>query len=302
MEHLSQKILIVDDEKANRQLLRELLQEEATIIFAKNGEQSLELAEKHLPDLILLDIMMPDMSGFEVMAKIKSNPATINISVIFITGLANSDDEEKGFDLGCCDYIYKPFKANVVVARVLTHLELIQQRKILNEIAHIDALTGVSNRREMDAILAQELLANERDNNQLAVVLIDIDYFKDFNDNYGHGAGDIALKKVAASFKEVLHRPRDFIARFGGEEFVIILPDIDLNGVKMVLNNINQSLAAKEIKHEFSQTFNLLTISLGAVLIDGKTKLTPENVLNKADQLLYKAKHQGRNQMVIEAF
>ncbi|MEW6991235.1 diguanylate cyclase [Colwelliaceae bacterium 6441] len=300
MENLSQKILIVDDEKANRKILKELLQDEATIIFAKNGQQAIEYARKHIPDLILLDVIMPDRSGFDVIEEIKNDPITMNISVIFVTGLANSDDEERGFDLGGCDYIYKPFKANIVIARVLMHLELIQQRKMLNEIAHIDALTGISNRRKMDLVLADELAANKRDKKQLAVALIDVDFFKPYNDNYGHGAGDIALKKVAASFREVLQRPRDFAARYGGEEFLIILPDSNMEGSKLIISNIVQAIADKEIKHEHSKASNLLTISIGAVIIDDNQKTSTSDVLLKADNLLYQAKKNGRDQFVIE--
>jgi diguanylate cyclase (GGDEF)-like protein len=301
MENFSQKVLIVDDEKANRKILKELLQDEATIIFAKNGEQAIELARKHLPDLILLDVIMPDRSGFDVIEDIKNDKQTMNISVIFVTGLANSDDEERGFDLGGCDYIYKPFKANIVIARVMMHLELIKQRKMLNEIAHIDALTGISNRRKMDVVLADELAANKRDKNKLAVALIDVDYFKPYNDNYGHGAGDAALKKLATSFREVLQRPRDFAARYGGEEFLIILPNSSVEGTELIISNIVQALADKEIKHEHSKASDLLTISIGAVLVGDEQSITPADVLLQADKLLYQAKQNGRNQLVIKA-
>lgn len=300
MVSLRQKILIVDDEKANRRVLKELLHEEATIIFAKNGAQAIELAKKHVPDLMLLDVVMPDKSGFEVIEEIKNCPITMSVSVIFVTGLANSDDEERGFDLGGCDYIYKPFKANVVIARVLMHLELIHQRKMLNEIAHIDALTGISNRRKMDKVLYDELAANRRDKKQLGIALLDVDFFKEYNDNYGHGAGDIALKKVATSLREVLQRPRDFTARYGGEEFIVILPDTDIDGLNMVLANISQALADKEVKHEFSSVSDKLTISAGAVLISEHQNTSCEEILLKADKLLYQAKHNGRNQTVVE--
>lgn len=300
MENIAPKILIVDDEKANRKILKELLQDEATIIFAKNGEQAVQLAQKHVPDLMLLDVIMPDRSGFEVIEEIKNNPITMGISVIFVTGLANSDDEERGFDLGGCDYIYKPFKANIVIARVMMHLELILQRKMLNEIAHIDALTGISNRRKMDVVLSDEIAANKRDKKQVAVALIDVDYFKPYNDNYGHGAGDVALKKVAASFKEVLQRPRDFAARYGGEEFLIVLPDSNIEGATLIMNNIVQAIADKEIKHEFSEASNLLTISIGAVLVSDDQNILPADALIQADKLLYQAKNNGRNQLVID--
>lgn len=295
------KILIVDDEKANRKILKELLQDQAKIIFAKNGEQAIEFAQKHVPDLILLDVVMPDKSGFEVIETIKNDPVTMATSVIFITGLANCHDEEKGFALGGCDYIYKPFNTNIVSARISTHLELIQQRKMLDSIAHIDALTGISNRRKLDKVLHDELAANRRENKQLLVAMLDVDYFKQFNDHYGHGAGDIALKKIASLFREVLNRPRDFIARYGGEEFTIVLPDCNEQGANLVLNNIVNALAAKEIVHEYSATAKYLTMSVGAVLVNGENSSNTQQILDIADRLLYQAKNNGRNQVVLES-
>ncbi|WP_206484117.1 diguanylate cyclase [Thalassotalea sp. G2M2-11] len=300
MGQLEQKILIVDDEKSNRQILKDLLQEEATIVFAKNGEQAIELAKKHVPDLMLLDVVMPDKSGFEVIEAIKNNPTTMQTSVIFITGLANSDDEERGFALGGCDYIYKPFKANIVIARVLMHLELIRQRKMLDEFAHFDPLTGIYNRRKLDLVIKDEISANKRDKKQLAIAFIDIDYFKQYNDNYGHGAGDMALKKVATTMKEALHRPRDFIARYGGEEFVIILPDSNLSGATQVFEQLLHAIRSKKIQHGFSDVASMLTVSIGAVIIDDTHTVSNEEVMLQADKLLYQAKHNGRNRLVIE--
>ncbi|WP_286232829.1 GGDEF domain-containing response regulator [Thalassotalea sediminis] len=300
IENFELKILIVDDEKANRKILKELLHDQAKIIFAKNGEQAIEFAKKHVPDLMLLDVVMPDRSGFEVIEVIKNDPVTKGVSVIFITGLANCSDEEKGFALGGCDYIYKPFNANIVTARIATHLELIQQRKMLDRIAHIDALTGLSNRRKLDITLKHELAAHKREHKPLTVAMLDVDYFKQYNDNYGHGAGDIALKKVAASFREVLNRPRDFVARYGGEEFTIILPDCNEQGAKLVLQKVFEALANKEIKHEFSDVGNLVTMSAGAVIVNCEQSHTVDSVLQEADRLLYQAKHNGRHQVAID--
>lgn len=299
MNTSDQTILIVDDDKPNRKMLKELLQEQAKIIFAKNGEQAQLLARKHIPDLILMDVIMPDLSGFEVIEILKNDPETMNISVIFITGLANDDDEARGFDLGGCDYIYKPFKSNIVIARVMMHLELIRQRKMLDEIAHIDALTGVNNRRKMDIVLVDEVAANELEKSTLLVAIIDIDYFKQFNDNYGHGAGDVALRQVGQALREVCQRPRDFVARYGGEEFVAILPDCDQAGAEIMLSNINQAIADKIIKHEFSNVSSLLTISIGAVVVKSSEHVVLANIMKQADRLLYQAKDQGRNQWCI---
>jgi len=296
MKTLDQTILIVDDDKTNRKMLKELLQKQAKIIFAKNGEQARELARKHIPDLILLDVVMPDLSGFDVIELLKSDPETINISVIFITGLANDDDEERGFDLGGCDYIYKPFKSNIVIARVMMHLELIRQRKMLDEIAHVDALTGVNNRRKMDIVLEDEVATNLQENSTLLVAILDIDYFKLFNDNYGHGAGDAALRQVGQALREIFQRPRDFVARYGGEEFVIILPGCDKDSAEIMLSNIAQAIKDKMIKHEYSIVSKQLTVSIGAVVVKSSESLAVANIMKQADSLLYQAKNAGRNQ------
>jgi diguanylate cyclase (GGDEF)-like protein len=299
MKTLEQTILIVDDDKINRKMLKELLQEQAKIVFAKNGKQAVELARKHVPDLILLDVIMPDLSGFDVIEVLKNNPKTMSISVIFVTGLANEDDEERGFNLGGCDYIYKPFKSNIVIARVMMHLELIRQRKMLNEIAHIDALTGVSNRRKMDLVLQDEVTASKQENTTLLVAILDIDYFKQYNDNYGHGAGDVALRQVGQALREIFLRPRDFVARYGGEEFVVILPDCDLAGAEVMLGNIAQSINDKMIKHEFSSVSPYLTVSIGAVVVKSSESSVVASIMKQADTLLYKAKNKGRNQWCI---
>jgi len=299
MKTLEQVILIVDDDKINRKMLKELLQEQAKIIFAKNGAQAKELARKHIPDLILLDVVMPDLSGFDVIEFLKNDPETMNISVIFITGLANDDDEERGFNLGGCDYIYKPFKSNIVIARVIMHLELIRQRKMLDEIAHIDALTGVNNRRKMDVVLQDEVANNNKENTSLLVAILDIDFFKPYNDNYGHGAGDVALRQVGQALREIFLRPRDFVARYGGEEFVIILPDCDKAGANIMLGNIAQSIKDKMIKHEYSSVSEQLTVSVGAVVVKSSEHSVVANIMEQADTLLYQAKNNGRNQWCI---
>jgi diguanylate cyclase (GGDEF)-like protein len=227
---------------------------------------------------------------------LKNDPKTMNISVIFITGLANDDDEERGFNLGGCDYIYKPFKPNIVIARVMMHLELIRQRKMLDEIAHIDALTGVNNRRKMDIVLKDEVAANKYEHTNLLVAILDIDYFKQYNDGYGHGAGDVALRQVGQALREICVRPRDFIARYGGEEFVIILPDCDEASAEIMLSNIAQAIKDKKIKHQYSSVSPQLTVSVGAVVVKSSQSVVVANVMQKADSLLYQAKNNGRNQ------
>ena len=299
---LEQTILIVDDEKVNRKILKELLQDQAKIIFAKYGHQALILAKKHHPDLILMDVLMADFSGFDVIDVLKNDNQTMQIAVIFITGLTHSDDEARGFSLGCCDYIYKPFQSNIVIARVMMHLELVRQRKILSDIAHIDALTGVYNRRKMDEVLREEIAANNREQKTLVVAMLDIDFFKPYNDNYGHGAGDIALRQVGDMLRDSCQRPRDFVARYGGEEFVIVLPDCTLEGASLLLNNIINTISDKAIKHQYSDVAKVLTASIGAIVVAECQQCTVELVLNKADELLYQAKDNGRNQLVLAQY
>jgi len=300
MQSSEQTILIVDDEYANRLILKDLLEGEANLIYANCGEEAINLARKHLPDLILLDVIMPDLVGFEVVERLKSCPTTMQIAVIFITGLTNTDDEERGFAVGACDYIYKPFKPTIVTARVVMHLELIRQRKILNRIVHIDALTGLANRRRLDDALLKEILVCKREKSSILVALIDVDYFKQFNDNYGHGAGDNALKKVALALKEVAQRPRDFVARYGGEEFFLMAPDIDETGAQRILENLNQAIKNKEISHEYSEVSPLLTVSVGAALVKVDNATSSENTLAMVDNLLYRAKRNGRNQVAFQ--
>ena len=293
-------ILIVDDEKDNRKILKELLGNEANIIFAKNGAQAITLAGKHLPDLILLDVVMPDFTGFEVIEKLKDDPVTMHIAVIFITGLANSDDEEKGFALGGCDYIYKPFKPGIVNARVLMHLQLIKQQKLLSDIAHVDALTGLANRRKMDLVFNDEVVRAKKQHTALLVALLDVDFFKQYNDNYGHGAGDLALKKIANVLDDNLSKPRNFVARYGGEEFMVILPETDLSQAKLILAHLFQQLHECCIKHDFSGVSDRITMSIGAVLANVSDLTCVGTLLKQADELLYQAKRNGRNQLAID--
>jgi len=181
----------------------------------------------------------------------------------------------------------------------MMHLELIRQRKMLDEIAHIDALTGVNNRRKMDIVLAEEVAVNQQENTTLVVAIIDIDFFKQFNDNYGHGAGDVALRQVGQALSEICQRPRDFVARYGGEEFVVILPDCDQTRSENILSNLAQTIEDKMIQHEFSNISNILTISMGAVVVQSAMPATAENIMQQADSLLYQAKNKGRDQWCI---
>ncbi|WP_321530312.1 diguanylate cyclase [uncultured Desulfuromonas sp.] len=293
-----QKILIVDDEKVNLRILRDILQAEAAVILAKDGAQAIRKATQFHPDLILLDVMMPDRSGFEVLGELKSDAATGRIPVIFVTALSDVENEKKGLKLGACDYIYKPFDAEIVKARIDLHLQLVRQRKMLEELANIDALTSIANRRKYEEVFEMEWRIALRSGKSLSVVMVDIDCFKQFNDLYGHAAGDAALKQVARTLSANLKRPGDFVARYGGEEFVVLLPDTGLDGSLHIMQTCRQAIEALRIEHGNSNAAPVLTISAGAYTLVPKEQDDRQAVLKRADDMLYRAKQQGKNTII----
>ena len=201
------RILIVDDVPENiRVLSRMLVDEGHQLLAATGGREALELVESYRPDLILLDIMMPDMDGYEVCEALRANPLFISIPVIFITALADSEDETRGLSMGAVDYITKPFKEAIVRLRVRTHLELKRQRDLLDRLCRLDGLTGIPNRRDFDEQLDREWRRATRAQEPLAAAMIDIDHFKGYNDTYGHPAGDACLRQVASVLAEGLNR------------------------------------------------------------------------------------------------
>ncbi|CCK79041.1 diguanylate cyclase domain-containing protein [Desulfobacula toluolica] len=293
------RILIVDDERQNIKILTEFLRDDYKIMAAKDGETAITaLTKSTLPDLILLDIMMPGINGYEVIKQLKSNERTREIPVIFITALDATDDESLGFEMGAVDYITKPFKPVIVKARLKTHLQLKQKTDLLDRLASFDGLTQIPNRRNFDMVLEKEIGKTLRNGSLLSLLLMDIDHFKKFNDNYGHIEGDACLKKVALALKEVISRPGDFVARYGGEEFAMILPETDLKGAIHIARQAQQSVQRLCIPHATSKVSKYLSISIGvATKLSGK-KDNPIELTQKADTALYQAKANGRNCVV----
>ena len=291
-------VLIVDDMAANIKVLANLLKDEYVIQVANNGHKALDLARSNTPpDLILLDIMMPVMDGYEVCRELKGNPASSHIPVIFVSALDEVSDEARGLSLGAADYITKPYHAEIVKARVRNHMSLKIKTDQLESMSHIDGLTHVANRRHFDIILQRECKRLQRNGSPLGLVMLDIDYFKPFNDNYGHGKGDQCLAKVAAALQQVVHRPSDLFARYGGEEFVAILPDTDTKGVLLVAEAMRAAVEALNFPHEFSDVADRVTVSVGCIACT-VTEESVETLLNRADAALYQAKAQGRNRVV----
>ena len=293
-----QKVLVADDDAINRMVLGELLKPEYTVILAKNGAQTLERAARHAPDLILLDVMMPDMDGYETLRRLRQDPQTAHIAVIFISGLDRPEDEANGLRMGVADYIAKPFNATVVMARVALHLQVVRQRRMLERLAHVDGLTELANRRRFDEVYESEWLRASRSKRPLSLALLDIDGFKLYNDHYGHPAGDRALRAVARSASNGMRRPADLAARYGGEELVLLMPDTDAAQAQQVVCGICDDIAQLMIEHAASTVAPMLTVSVGgATLVDHGAE-SASAMFEAADEHLYRAKQTGRNRIV----
>ena len=287
-------ILVVDDERSNIVDLSNILRPLYVVLAAKDGPSAIEVAQSARPDLILLDIIMPGMSGFEALTELKHNDATKDIPVIIVTGLNNSKDEEKGLLLGAVDYIAKPFDSAVVKLRVKTHLKILEQMRIIEGYSMIDHLTNLPNRRSLDNRLAFEWNSAIRNNTPLGAMMIDIDNFKGFNDSYGHMSGDEALKTVANIISQKIKRSVDFVARWGGEEFAVLLPFTDLNGAVKVAERIREHIANKIIFCADGQKTHI-TVSIGVNSGLPSADMKMDDVFLNADKALYVAKDAGKN-------
>lgn len=289
------KILIVDDIKPEVDYLALLLGKQYDCDYAPDGKNALKKAAENPPDLILLDIVMPGIDGYEVCRRLKNDSRTRNIPVIFITSLSE-DEEAKGLELGAVDYVTKPFKIPVIKARVRNHIELKRRGDLLERLAYIDSLTGISNRRGFSTRFDSEWRRASRTATCLSVIMIDIDNFKEYNDRYGHQAGDECLIDVARALSDTLHRATDFIARYGGEEFVALLAATSAKGAKTVAETMRTNITALAIEHAASPVSKHVTVSLGTATIVPGQKISPHTLLEAADRSMYGAKQNGRNQ------
>jgi diguanylate cyclase (GGDEF)-like protein len=282
------RILIVDDEPSNVQVLAEVLQTDFDLSFALSGTQALQLLRTQRIDLMLLDVQLPDLNGYQVLAKMKSHPSWHAIPVIFVTSQDQALDESQGLEAGAADYITKPAHAAVVRARVRTQLELKRQRDLLAHLAFMDGLTGIANRRRFEQFYAQLLASHNYD---YALALIDVDDFKAYNDVYGHLKGDEVLRNVAKALESC---PGAWIvARFGGEEFSALLPiAVATQWAYAAL----ASIAALAIPNRCARASSVVSISMGVYLSDGGQ----DSHLARADALLYQAKSNGRNRALIQ--
>ncbi|VBB08122.1 nucleotide cyclase [Lucifera butyrica] len=299
MESARQTILIVDDSRLNVQILRDMLADQYEIFCATSGEQALSIATSENVDLILLDVIMPEMDGYEVCTSLKKNPQTRNIPVIFISALSDTEDITKGLDIGAIDYIIRPFNQSIVKARVRNHLELKKYRDLLEKLSLLDGLTGIANRRYFDEAFDKEWRRALRNRDSLSVLMLDIDYFKKYNDYYGHLRGDDCLRQVGQALKNSTIRGGDFVARYGGEEFVAILSSTPAENAFIVAEKMRKDIESLQISHPMSTVSEYVTVSIGAAAIIPEQGMTPAGLLEKADKALYRAKSEGRNRTAL---
>jgi diguanylate cyclase (GGDEF)-like protein len=289
------RILIVDDAMENIQILHQALQDEHDVLFAMNGAKALDIAQHQLPDLILLDAVMPDMDGYQVCQALRAAPATRDIPIIFVTALKTPEDETRALEAGAADFITKPVNTAVVRARVRTQLTVKRQSDALRALTLTDGLTGVSNRRAFDEALSNEWRRCARAQVPVALIMVDIDHFKNFNDEYGHQAGDECLQQVSAAMRRAAGRPQDMVARYGGEEFAVLLPHSDARGAQCVAKRLLDEIARLGIAHARSSAGPHVTVSMGIAALTPCEGQEPALLVSAADALLYQAKADGRN-------
>lgn len=318
MSNYSTNILIVDDTKANLISLEAILEgDNLKIITAYNGNDALKILLKRKIDIILLDIQMPGMNGFEVAELMRANNKTKDIPIIFITAI-NKEEEHifKGYELGAVDYLYKPISNEILKSKVKVFVKLNEQTKIieektraleekiiqleivekrLNHLVRIDELTGVLNRRAFEEIFNLKWERTIKSKECFSALMIDIDNFKNFNDTYGHLKGDECLKNVAKVIEKTLKRVTDKVARLGGEEFVVLLPETDSKGAKIIAEEIRENIEGLEILNKGMDTSDFVTVSIGVSSVVATKFIEKREIIDYADKALYVAKKNGKN-------
>lgn len=316
-------VLIVDDRPENILALESILEGLPLKIYTSlSGNDALALMFDTDFSLVLLDVQMPEMNGFEVAELMRSCEKTRSIPIIFVTAI-NKEQKYvfKGYELGAVDYLFKPIEPLVLKSKIKVFIEIYKQKNLLQKQAYLleqkieelirlresnfelqklsahDSLTDIPNRRGLDEFLDREWRAAIRDRYEMSAILVDIDFFKRYNDNYGHLEGDECLKKVAQALKDTLRRPKDFVARYGGEEFVVALPNTDLEGAIFVAENLRKGIEALAIPHETSSLSPIVTISLGVHTVLPNRETSFKKFMDEVDQALYLAKQAGRNRV-----
>jgi len=292
----SRKILVVDDSKTNLILLKTYLDHMGlTVLLCEDGKTAIKTAVSQLPDAILLDVMMPDIDGYEVCKKLKGDSRTSSIPIIFISAKSQTSDKIKGLELGATDYITKPFNVGELKARIGAALQIVELQEKLLSLANTDGLTGLANHRYFFDILEREVQQAKIKDKPLAVMMFDIDHFKSVNDTYGHRQGDTVLKEIGQIFQENIY-PLDVAARYGGEEFIILMPETSSEKAYAASERLRQIID----RHQWKILGELISVSIsvGIVCTDRCNLTSTHELVEKADMALYAAKRRGRNCVV----
>jgi two-component system chemotaxis family response regulator WspR len=314
-------VFLVDEQPIVAERVKHMLASEADIAFAHctDPSQAMKRARELKPTVILQDLMMPDIDGFTLLRFYRADPELSGTPIVVLSAREDPRDKSRAFELGASDYLVKLPDRIELVARIRAHsrsylaqlerdqalrelseaLHLLEQRNAeLARLSHVDGLTGISNRRAFDEMLAREARRITREYHPLSLLLLDVDHFKKYNDHHGHVAGDECLKKIAAAIGECAKRPGDCAARYGGEEFALILPNTDANGAKHVAENVRARVQALALPHPArNDELNIVTASLGVVTALPHQGMTPMAMIEAADAALYAAKQAGRNRV-----
>jgi two-component system, cell cycle response regulator len=291
---MADKILVIDDSPDIHALVKVRLGKEDVVIYsAHNGASGIAAALEIQPDLILLDVEMPDQDGFSVCAKLKADSRTKDISIIFLTGATSTEDKILGLELGATDYVTKPFDPAELRARVRASLRTRYLVELLSKKAMIDGLTGLWNRTYLDAHLVIELSSARRSGQPLSCIMADVDNFKSINDGCGHGFGDDVLRTIAAAFTQTC-RIEDIVCRYGGEEFTILLPNTPLQGAAELAERLRIAVESRPLSYRDVPV--TITCSFGVADLRGPV---PPSLVELADEALYRAKHSGRNRVEV---
>lgn len=290
-------ILLVDDDPLIIRSMSHILSDIAVLRFATSGETALRLVSESLPDLILLDSEMPGMNGFMVCESLKSHSESADVPIIFVTSHSDDATHIAGLEAGAVDFISKPISEPLLLARVKNQLRIKRLTDELRDATMLDPLTQIANRRRFNERLSREIQRCIRASEPISLLMLDVDYFKRFNDTYGHPAGDNCLKEVATVLQNSCLRPADLAARYGGEEFTVLLPGVALEGAQIVALRILSKLSALALPHAGSSVSDHVTVSLGIGFLD---KISPtcseRDLISVADKALYAAKGAGRAQ------
>jgi diguanylate cyclase (GGDEF)-like protein len=292
------RILIVEDSKISVMHLVQILQDEYDLIIASNGTAAIQMAKEYKPDLILLDIIMPELDGYETLELLKVSAVTRDIPVVFISSLDEESDEERGLSLGAADYITKPFSPVIVKLRVFLQMRISNQLKTIQRLSMMDHLINISNRNYFDRRLHEEWDRAYRNSESIALMIVDVDHFKEYNDIHGHRQGDAALISVANTVMGSLNRPSDIVARWGGKSFAVLMPETDHGGVVKVSGRILEAVMKTAIPDPAGEgTF--VTVSIGANVGQPASKDALHKFISLTETALYRAKGKGRNQIEI---